>query len=442
MFVPLDRLYDFLDQYVEDDAIIYHFYPHGSRKCSDIRPLPNENFKNWQKIMLSVPLLMHDQEPLNFDYYGDVHDDDILDFLQTHEPSLLETSRVANQTDYLLKLYRTYNINMIGGSYLTDRWLLCHSEKKSLELLKYESIGAIGIYWWSHALIARDWYRYAQVDKKLHYNVSNFLKDFNVYNRAWKGTREYRLKFTEMIVQNDLVNSTSISFNEFDDQCYYRDHVFKNKAFAVDSDLSILDKNQFLSTASADYYWPDYYNSSIDVVLETLFDDARIHLTEKILRPIACGKPFILVSTTGSLQYLRDYGFETFNEYIDEDYDLISDPLNRLQHIINLMKHISQLSKNGKKNLYTQLHLIAERNKKRFWSEEFAQKIIGEFMINFEQSFKICKDSQNGKRWIENRKKLANQHSEFRKFLCRDNSFRTRKDIAELFLKIKKRSFI
>jgi len=439
MFVPLDRLYDFLDQYSHDDTVIYWFHPHGSKKCSNLRML-KDGCKNWHDLMMSIPMIMHDQEPLNFSLYNHNHYDDILKFLQMFEPSLLKVSQEIGQIDYIIHIYQNRNLNMFKGSFLADKWLLCHSEKNSMELAKYENIDAIGVYWWSHAIIARDWYRFAQVDKKLHYNVSNFVKDFNVYNRAWKGTREYRLKFTEMIVQNDLVNSTSISFNEFDNQCYYRDHVFKNKALAVDSDLSILDKNQFLSTASADYYWSDYYNSSIDVVLETLFDDARIHLTEKILRPIACGKPFILVSTPGSLQYLRDYGFETFNEYIDEDYDLISDPLNRLQHIINLMKHISQLSKSDKKYLYTQLHLIANRNKKRFWSDDFAQKIMSEFLNNFRHAYEICKDLRNGKHWIEKRKRLSAKSDKFKNFLCRDNLYRTRQDIAKLLLETKSRT--
>jgi hypothetical protein len=51
-------------------------------------------------------------------------------------------------------------------------------------------------------------------------------------------------------------------------------------------------------------------------------------LTEKALRPIACGQPFILAATPGSLQYLRSYGFKTFSGYIDETYDTIQEMQN------------------------------------------------------------------------------------------------------------------
>jgi hypothetical protein len=69
-------------------------------------------------------------------------------------------------------------------------------------------------------------------------------------------------------------------------------------------------------------------------VLETLFDDHRWHLTEKSLRPIACGKPFVLMATPGSLQYLRQYGFKTFDGLIDETYDSIQNPKQRLQAVL------------------------------------------------------------------------------------------------------------
>ena len=145
-----------------------------------------------------------------------------------------------------------------------------------------------------------------------------------------------------MILQNDLLSSTSITLSQQDNECHYRDYKFQNTEFQIHSDLSMFKSNESTSCASADYSQYDYIQSAIDVVLETLFDDTRIHLTEKILRPIACGKPFVLVSTPGSLQYLRDYGFETFGEYINENYDSIQDPLDRLKQIIKLMKDISQ----------------------------------------------------------------------------------------------------
>ena len=45
-------------------------------------------------------------------------------------------------------------------------------------------------------------------------------------------------------------------------------------------------------------------------------------ISEKTLKPLASQHPFLLVSTRGNLQHVRDLGFETFPELFDESYDL------------------------------------------------------------------------------------------------------------------------
>jgi hypothetical protein len=130
-------------------------------------------------------------------------------------------------------------------------------------------------------------------------------------------------------------------------------------------------------------------------VLETLFDDCRWHLTEKSLRPIACGKPFILAATPGSLEYLRTYGFETFNGLIDESYDTIIDSKDRLTAIIVEMKRIAMLDINTKQVLYAKLHKIAQRNKQRFFNGLFDQ-VIEEYKTNLDQAITVMQQHCTG----------------------------------------------
>jgi hypothetical protein len=127
-------------------------------------------------------------------------------------------------------------------------------------------------------------------------------------------------------------------------------------------------------------------------VLETLFDDNRLHLTEKILRPIACGQPFILCATHGSLAYLKQYGFKTYESVWDETYDSIQDPCLRLQAIVDLMKCISQLSPDKKNVVMQQAQQIADYNRSWFFSQEFFEKIICELKQNLHKAF-VAMDS-------------------------------------------------
>jgi hypothetical protein len=267
-----------------------------------------------------------------------------------------------------------------------DQTLLCHSELNSQDLDLYQKHGFIGVYYWSHALVARDWYRYAELDPMLTVNFENITHDFLMYNRAWSGTREYRLTLIEMLANNNLISNCKTSFSAVDNQLHYTQYMFANPDLAISRDdlHEICPPNMYDAGASADYISQDYASTAIEVILETLFDDRRHHLTEKTLRTIACGRPFILVATAGSLQYLKQYGFKTFDGIIDEKYDTILDPQKRLEAIVQEIKRISQLDKEEKRLLWAKLYSIAEYNKKLFFSNEWHQQIVKEFKDNFD----------------------------------------------------------
>jgi uncharacterized protein YaaR (DUF327 family) len=139
------------------------------------------------------------------------------------------------------------------------------------------------------------------------------------------------------------------------------------------------------------------------VVLETLFDDARIQLTEKILRPIACGHPFILASTPGSLQYLRNYGFQTFDGIIDESYDLVQDPVERLKAIAAAMTQISEWSPTQQRINQEKIKAIVQHNKQHFFSTVFFQSIVGELQHNLKSALAELEATNTGNRLIQAR---------------------------------------
>ena len=59
MSVPLDRLYDFLNNQSGCDTIIYRFTPHGSKKLENLKVLTDH--PNWVKRMTSPYMICHDQ---------------------------------------------------------------------------------------------------------------------------------------------------------------------------------------------------------------------------------------------------------------------------------------------------------------------------------------------------------------------------------------------
>jgi hypothetical protein len=327
-------------------------------------------------MLLTIPpMICHDQEPLNYNYWTQDN------FVCHSMDNFSESESVAKQFAHW---HLRSALQFRHKAHVFKNTLLCHSELNSKELDKYTQNNFTGVYYWAHALIARDWFRFAQLDQDL--KQKNIQSDFLIYNRAWSGTREYRLKFAELLIKSNLHHHCRMGFNDIDG-IHYSDHKFSNPAMQVcGTDLAgHFDKNNSLPTASADYCTRDYQQTAIEVVLETLFDDSRLHLTEKSLRPIACGQPFILAATAGSLAYLRSYGFKTFDSVFDESYDTISDPVERLGAIVNLMNNIKNSP--NPLEMYQQLQAIADFNQQRFFSSEFHQQVVDEFKQNFSSGF-------------------------------------------------------
>ena len=347
--VPLDRLYHFLESFSDNNVVIYYFYPHGT--------------KNWDNLVLlrkyytsisfvTYKMVCHDQEPLDFKVFKDNY--------------------------------------MQQQLMIADNRILCHSEQRSKQLDMFKQHNIIDIYYWSHAIISQDWFRYAKHDNVLLQKRKERY-DFLIYNRAWQGTREYRLRFAEMLLENNIKEYCNIRFAPVDNNVHYLDHVYNNQKWTIHTNLeSYYNVNTIDSAASADYTSEDYITSNIEIVLETLFDDDRLHLTEKTLRSIACQQPFILMATHGSLEYLRRYGFETFGSLLDESYDTIIDPVERMAAVIAEMKRITQLPTAERIELFFKLNAIAARNQERFFSDDFFEQVVQEYKTNMSQAIALC----------------------------------------------------
>lgn len=400
MSIPLDRLYDHLHNKSNHDMIIYRWLPHGSKKLEDLHCLSDEFHKDWVTSMTTPIVIMHDQEPLDYNLWSNSDFEQAWRYIVSScslGPDYLDPIFLQHQVDLHLR-------SMISpASSLYDKLLLVHSEQNSQQVELYSNNGYIPVYYWSHALLAVDWFRYAEFDPLLRYNINEFKHDFLIYNRAWSGTREYRLFFSEKLVESNLLNCCLTSFSSTDQGHYYTEHQFKNPNLSIST--KNLEKyfkpNRHSSSASADYNNLDYNIAAIEVVLETLFDDSRHHITEKTLRPIACGKPFILAATPWSLKYLHDYGFKTFNGLINEDYDTIVDPQQRLNAIIKEMQRISVMPLLEKKELIKELHEIAKFNQALFFSRHWQDSIEAEFYQNLDVAIHDLNTNCTGKHWLK-----------------------------------------
>jgi hypothetical protein len=425
MSIPLDRLYHYIEDIAKDvycDVIIYRFWPHGSKKIDDLLPI---NELDWMKWITSQRIFCNDQEPLHWELYNNC--------TPTNDPwhELLLQNSFQPRFNNLCRVDNLY-----------DKSILLHSEQRSSQCELYQKNNFVLAYYWSHAIIARDWFRFAQhVEQK-----KSIKKMFLIYNRAWTGTREYRLKFLEFLINAQLEKHCQTTVAAVDPELnkHYNQHKFKNSAWQPTVPVeTYFPTNSVASHYSADFDLNDYEHTNIEVILETLFDDDRLHLTEKTLRPIACGQPFILSATAGSLEYLRRYGFKTFNGIWSEEYDLIQDPMTRLNSIVKLMSEIVNWDATTCELKLAQAQEIADYNKQYFFSEKFITLINNELRQNLSNALVEVEKTNTSQIWFARRRELSTV-DEIRKILTgsaphpgflehpKFNLLYTRKNIAKV----------
>jgi hypothetical protein len=119
-------------------------------------------------------------------------------------------------------------------------------------------------------------------------------------------------------------------------------------------------------------------DSLIYVPTETVYFGQRQHLTEKTFKAIALEMPFVLVAPAGSLSYLREYGFRTFSPLIDETYDTIADPIERIEAVTQILLEIQARSAAAKIQLWHDLIPIVEHNYNHFYRGGFRDVLEAE----------------------------------------------------------------
>ena len=101
-----------------------------------------------------------------------------------------------------------------------------------------------------------------------------------------------------------------------------------------------------------------FNNTRVNVVPEAFFCSSHYDLldaghrgippfqtmSEKILKAIMMGLPFIAISTPGLLKSIRHAGYRTFDGVIDESYDHIEHDYDRMQAVLSEVKRLSKFT--------------------------------------------------------------------------------------------------
>jgi hypothetical protein len=272
--------------------------------------------------------------------------------------------------------------------------ILSNSEQSNIKRTVCRNQSMLDWHYFYHGFAALDWFRDSR-----YINDQQDIKDvFLCLNHLVKHERSYRISLLARLAHQDILHRGTVSFHGSMDDCrqeladpytkipplcqrLIRHTVLDNLDLPLYVDRSSLD-----GTASAHFGHQEYklwQRSFLHVVNETVFYEPKLHLTEKIFKPIVSSRPFLLVASPGNLQYLKSYGFRTFDRWWDESYDSIQDPSARLDAITQILTDLCRRPWTEILQMFEDMQPVLDYNKKHFFGE-FRRVIVEELVNNFQ----------------------------------------------------------
>jgi hypothetical protein len=234
--------------------------------------------------------------------------------------------------------------------------------------------------------------RYDGIDINKHigtdWNGNNNLrkKKFLCLNRQ---ERLHRLLTTDFLLENDIAKHTYLSCplgnykyvldGKFDQPEYkkYLDKSLQDTKLSQESvkrlkeNLPIsldLDEDTYKSMArnlpdGSNYYAESYFS----IITEGDYNDIdRQAFTEKVLKCFLFKHPFIVIGLQDTLKLLRELGFMTFNDVINEKYDTLTFAKHRFESAIKEIKKLNSYNIHELRDLYNELQPILDYNREHY----------------------------------------------------------------------------
>jgi hypothetical protein len=218
--------------------------------------------------------------------------------------------------------------------------------------------------------------------------VRIWIEDQNIKNRAiiswnsdWKRLNHYQPK-------EESSNTCTCEFiypkpfTRIKDKISVSDHLIKlfNQNTAI-LDIDYRDSSITSGPNENNFEAPWLAETFLNIVTETVFHYPYPYLSEKTFKCFWHRSPFIIVGAANSLKYLKSIGFKTFDQWFNESYDDIIDPIKRLDNILQTLNLISKWSLSQCQDVYNSMETVLSYNLQHYQTH-FCQKMLAETKQN------------------------------------------------------------
>jgi hypothetical protein len=229
--------------------------------------------------------------------------------------------------------------------------------------------------------------QYDNIDtEKLDHNLNTKLrtKKFLCVNRQ---ERLHRLKTIDFLIEKDIIKHSYVSCvlgeykNVLDGDCglnefvpgYYdldlyeafytaetKQRLLNNLPLTLDVPESKYKAIKANMPNLKDYFDESYFSIITEGDFST--DEGKRQFTEKVLKCFAYHHPFVVIGLPGTLQLLKQEGFLTFSQVIDESYDREENDDRRIKSALAEVEKLNNLNINELKKVYDKLIPVLEHN--------------------------------------------------------------------------------
>lgn len=157
------------------------------------------------------------------------------------------------------------------------------------------------------------------------------------------------------------LNSFFRSFSPDDTQ--YKEYIDSFKKLNENAPI-VLDKNPDAMTSrenqilQSDKLTIDSYVTLVSETVVDMNDRGCLFTSEKTYQPIYQLHPFISVGCPGTLEYLRECGYETFPELFDETYDKMENKADRLNAIVKEVDKFTKIPTDKLNDIYYSEYIL------------------------------------------------------------------------------------
>lgn len=354
---------------------------------------------NFYYVLYKNLLLPVNLPPLHFSKFGSTSTAD-LEF-NNYDKSILSKNKLNNFHTDICYFYDQeplikQNVESVFHytfDYFTTLKILANSEHSEYKKQYCRSNKFLDWYYFFHGFAALDWYRDYQYIPKVE---NKFSKVFISLNRLVTKDRSYRLNLVANYIEQGLLEygHVSLALKDNNWKTELLDNESKlsaNAKIKIHNTLSrlsgplVVDQEEVQGWASASCGNDDVMlqqSALWHVVAETVFYYPKLHLTEKIFKPIVNRRPFLLVGAPGNLAYLKRYGFKTFDRWVDESYDAIEDNDLRIAAVTQELAKLCKLSRPELEAMHEEMQEALDYNFNHFYGK-FKHIIVEELVENF-----------------------------------------------------------